>query len=501
MDSGADVAQHPAGEIRYATPSNRAQLSRLAKSGRALRLTNGVYVVSAILPAEAIARHHLHGLIAHVWPGAVLTGRTALAGGVPVEGRVYVAHPDPQRAAPLVLPGVTAYVQIGPGHLPGDMPFPEGLWLSGAARGLLENVHLAGRPPRSRAGSGAVGDRIDELARTGAPGSIHNVLTQLDVIAHAFDPTAVELVRSNLAAVLGTKTADALTTSSRLRARVAGDPYDQDRVDMLNDLVTALTERAPAPRPAVAAPVWLAFFESYFSNYIEGTRFGVEEARAIVVDGVIPAARPADAHDVVATYRLAADPVNSARIARSGDDLIELLRHRHKILMSARPDMRPGLFKERGNYAGGYRFVDPELVVGTLRRGYDLLNPLVDAFARAVAMMVLITETHPFDDGNGRVARLAVNAELTAAGQARMIIPTVYRNNYIAALTAVSNRAGRGAALTAVLDYAQRWTTTIRWSDWGSAMEDLVGSNAFLDPGPAEAAGQRLQLPPQRGNA
>ena len=38
-----------------------------------------------------------------------------------------------------------------------------------------------------------------------------------------------------------------------------------------------------------------------------------------------------------------------------------------------------------------------------------------------------------FDDGNGRLARIMVNAELSAAGQVRVVIPTSFRDNYLAA--------------------------------------------------------------------
>ena len=42
---------------------------------------------------------------------------------------------------------------------------------------------------------------------------------------------------------------------------------------------------------------------------------------------------------------------------------LDLLRDRHAVLMAARPEKRPGEFKDAINYAGGYRFVDPELVL------------------------------------------------------------------------------------------------------------------------------------------
>ena len=39
-------------------------------------------------------------------------------------------------------------------------------------------------------------------------------------------------------------------------------------------------------------------FESYFSNFIEGTEFEVGEAYDIIYEGVIPRERPDDAHDI-----------------------------------------------------------------------------------------------------------------------------------------------------------------------------------------------------------
>src|SRR5260370_7144152 len=47
-----------------------------------------------------------------------------------------------------------------------------------------------------------------------------------------------------------------------------------------------------------------AFFDAYFSNYIEGTEFEVDEAVGIVFEHRIPAQRPKDAHDILCTYRL-----------------------------------------------------------------------------------------------------------------------------------------------------------------------------------------------------
>lgn len=43
--------------------------------------------------------------------------------------------------------------------------------------------------------------------------------------------------------------------------------------------------------------------------------------------------------------------------------------------------------------------------------------------ARALMTMFVVTEVHPFTDGNGRTARLAMNAELTASEQSARSVP------------------------------------------------------------------------------
>ena len=484
----------PHGEFVAATKPEYSRLSRLAKAGKAQRLAAGLYVVGATLPPEQVARHHLHAVVAAIWPNAVLCHRTAIAGGVPVDGAIYVAHPEPPRTQPLRLPGVSIVPLVGPPALPGDIPLPHGLWMSGPARALVENLTLRGRPAKSKAGTATVDDRIDELARSGGAGRVQSTLEQLDVIAGSFDPNDVDHVRERLAAVLGSFS----DTPPSVAGRLAGPPYDAHRIEMIEGLVDVLLDRPPIPRPA-APPVdrweWLAFFEAYFSNFIEGTEFGVDEARRIAIDGVIPRSRPQDAHDVAATYRLAIDPNDRARAPRSGEELVALLRERHAVLMAARPDKRPGQLKEVLNFAGGYQFVEPALVEGTLAKGFDVLEPLRSPLARATAMMALITECHPFDDGNGRVARLAANAELSMAGEVRLVIPNVYRNNYLAALSGFSNRAGHGEQLIAVLEFAQRWSAAVDWSSYQIAHEILTSCNAYVDPNRAENLNLRLTMP------
>jgi len=424
---------HPYGVLRVATSGTRSHLSRLARSGRAFLLAPRLYVEGSTLSPEAAVRHHVLAVIEHVWPGeAVLCDRSGLHGPTPIDGWMFVCHPDPPRRTDLALPGLVLSPRVGPGPLPGDIALAVGrVHMAGSARSLVENISAAGRPtagrPARRAGTAVVEDRIEQEARTGGIGRIRTLLSELDVIAGSLPARPVEVVRARLAELLGTRTGPT-PASALLAARLDGEPFDAHRLDLLSALVTTLARTAPMPRPALGDSwQWEAFFEAYFSNYIEGTEFGVDEARRIAIDGEIPVSRPTDAHDFAATHRLVSDPHLARQTPTTGDELLDLLRERHAVLMAARPEKRPGRFKEVDNYASGYRFVEPGLLNGTLRHGFNAISGLTDPLHRAIAMMFLLTECHPFDDGNGRVARLLANAELSRAGQVRLIIPTCTR--------------------------------------------------------------------------
>ena len=87
-----------------------------------------------------------------------------------------------------------------------------------------------------------------------------------------------------------------------------------------------------------------------------------------------------------------------------------------------------------------------------------------------------------------------MNAELVAAGENRIIVPTVYRNNYLMALKALSQNGITGA-LVRTMDFAQRYTAAIDFADVDRARFVLDRTHAFVDPNEADATGIRLLLP------
>lgn len=131
---------------------------------------------------------------------------------------------------------------------------------------------------------------------------------------------------------------------------------------------------------------------------------------------------------------------------------------------------------------------------GTLRRGYEILESLTTPSQRGPFVAFLVTEVHPFDDGNGRVARAAMNAEYVAGDEQRAVIPTISRNDYRRALRRLSRQDHPDLFVT-YLDRVRRWTARMDWSDIATAKGSLDATNALLDANEAEDRGLQLLDP------
>lgn len=478
-------------DLIFAGDRPRRSLSQAAQTGSIRRLRSGIYTGNRLRPLEEVARLHWREILSHALPGAILADRSARRTEPDARGCLYVVHP---RQRPLEMPGLSIIPRPG-ASAAGDTPIGDGISMSSTARGLLDNIY--GRGERYL-NSDEVENWIADILDTRGVDRLNGIRDEARGIAPALGrDRAFAKLESLVAGALSSGPAEVLSTGA-LQARVTGEPYDHRRVELFRGLADALRDEPPdvladLPQDAARRKL-LPFYEAYFSNFIEGTEFTLDEAAAIALAGIIPADRPADAHDVAGTYQVTSDAVEMARVPHNGEELLGILIDRHRVVMSARPEARPGEFKVRPNRAGSTHFVRPELTESTLRAGFDVASELISPFHRAVYMMFLVAEVHPFTDGNGRMARLMMNSELVAAGEVRIIIPTVYRNNYLAALRGVTHN-GTFASLAATLDFARRWTARIDFSDRKRAEADLARTNALRDPNEADDAGIRLVMP------
>jgi fido (protein-threonine AMPylation protein) len=145
-----------------------------------------------------------------------------------------------------------------------------------------------------------------------------------------------------------------------------------------------------------------------------------------------------------------------------------------------RPDRNPGLLKDKNNFAGLTAFVDFNLVKGTLIQSFDFYKALDHPFAKAAYIMFILSEVHPFLDGNGRIARIMMNSELVKAGQSKIIIPTVYRDDYLGTLRKLT-RQSNPQPFISMLKRVHEFSETIYGDNYNEMLDYLRRCNSFSE--------------------
>ena len=435
-------------EVLFSGAADAAQskrVRRLAASGKLRKLYSGVYTANLDAPAESVVLRHWGAIAGHLLPGAVVSHRSAF-NGKPVDGRLFVTRGRTRRT--LELPGLAIEVMPGRGALTEgnarDVPYGA-IFLASEPRRFLENLNRGRGWSERTLPQEELEAQVDKLLALRGEQRLNELRNLCKTLAEQLDMGAeYRRLDAIVGALLGTHKPRKLMARQAL-ARAAGRPYDPGRLEIFDTLFAALHREVFAivadAAPTGAARENFAFFEAYFSNFIEGTTFTVDEAERIVFEGQIIENRLADSHDVLGTFSAATRSPWRDQPPANSDAFLAWLKSVNAQVMQQRLDKNPGDWKSLVNQAGSTVFVLPELVPGTLRQGYERIAALADPVARALMTMFVVTEVHPFVDGNGRTARLAMNAVLTARGYTRIIVPTVYREDYLLPLKALSNNA------------------------------------------------------------
>ncbi|MCI1732503.1 MAG: Fic family protein [Prevotella sp.] len=111
------------------------------------------------------------------------------------------------------------------------------------------------------------------------------------------------------------------------------------------------------------------------------------------------------------------------------------------------------------------------------KKGYSALR---HPFARAIFMLFIISEVHPFADGNGRISRIMMNAEMTAAGQAKIIIPTVFRTDYLGALRQLTRKDNPENLINAI-QRVRLFSYNLRGDNFEAMRSYMEHCNAFRE--------------------
>lgn len=391
-------------EIIYSSslPSESQQINKLLKRGEIRKILPKAYTSNFEDKDDIIVKKHLFPLISRHYPGSLLSYRSAIEYTLSPKSNLYLTATQNRVVK---WPGVTLKFTKGLKPLPNDNPIYKELYVSSQERAYLENLS------RSRATGGELKTLSEQLIEEklllylnkAGEKKLNEFRDKAREISKLLSfEKEFELLNKKISAILSTKPGSILT-SPLAKAQSFGEPYDPIRLNLFQKLSGILSNTAFKTRTDNAKNVEafknFAFFESYFSNYIEGTTFEIDEAIDIIYKNKIISNRAGDTHDVKGTFEICSNNFEIKRTGSTAEEFIDLLQSRHEVILRGRPDKEPGVFKEKPNRAGNTHFVLPNMVRGTLKAGFEGLASIPSALGRAMYMMFLVSEVHPFNDG------------------------------------------------------------------------------------------------------
>ena len=247
------------------------QITKFEEEGIIKKISPRIYTTNLTETPASIIKRNIFHVIANLYPGALLSHRTALEFKPTETGDIFLTYTYTKK---IKIPGITINFLEGHKPIEGDNPFAGNLFASQKERALLENLK---------------------------------------------SPLAV--------------------------ARVFGVPYDSARVELFQILFQELQQREfnyfPDKNTSKQAYRNFAFFEAYFSNYIEGTIFEIDDAKKIIETQMPIPTRNEDSHDVLGTYELVSNQIEMSIVPKTKEEFLNIILYRHKILLSARTSKKP----------------------------------------------------------------------------------------------------------------------------------------------------------------
>jgi hypothetical protein len=476
---------HMASLFFSTTDEQSRAFSYKVKKGELIRVHKGIYTDATYADLESTIRNKWYEIVNHLFPNAIAAYRTAHELR-PIEGKVYIIQHGLTRRMINIGKALTIHVDNGNTSELIE-PFVPNLFRASPARQYLENLTLTRSTPPKALGREWVEQQLSAALRHPNKGEIelNSIRDRARTFANAngFEKEFATL-NGIISSLLSTHQDGSVLTNELAIATSKGQPFDPVRMGRFEALANYL-QRCDllASDYSYNKSSWqhLSFYESYFSNYIEGTEFEIDEAEDIVFSGKNVSDRYEDSHDVLSVYESVSDYQWMSITPSTPEELIKCLTECHYSIMNQRPDKRPGLFKSKVNKAGSSVFVKPDEVIGTLTKSFFIYKSLNVGQARAIFIHFLVSECHPFDDGNGRLSRIMMNKELHAVDLHKIIMPTVHRDSYLNGLRQAT-RHDNFKTLVKVLYQLQHYTASINWTDYGDARATIEAHNAHLLP-------------------
>lgn len=178
---------------------------------------------------------------------------------------------------------------------------------------------------------------------------------------------------------------------------------------------------------------------TYSSNALEGNSLTLTETKVLLEDGITVGGKAIrDLYEATGH----ADAYNfMLEVARGGalDITEEIVKKLHRLFYRGIDSDKAGVYRQHQVFITGTEYVPPSAdeipvlmadFIHDLKNQMNSVHPvLLSGFAHR-----RLVDIHPFEDGNGRTARLMMNLILVNAGYCIISIPPILRHDYISAL-------------------------------------------------------------------
>ncbi|EBV3600015.1 Fic family protein [Salmonella enterica subsp. enterica serovar Virchow] len=177
---------------------------------------------------------------------------------------------------------------------------------------------------------------------------------------------------------------------------------------------------------------------TYTSNAIEGNTLTAGETALVLEKGITVAGKPLKDHLEAVDHAKALDWVLDVAKQSSAPLRLSDVRTMHQLVVAQSASEIAGVYADRPRFvntsAGNHRFPSPTEVPPLMQDFGDWLASAEDGPPKAAQAHLRLVGIHPFNDGNGRTARLVMNLILARAGYPPIAIRPEDRPAYIAAI-------------------------------------------------------------------
>ncbi len=224
----------------------------------------------------------------------------------------------------------------------------------------------------------------------------------------------------------------------------------------MDDLLKSIAEKkAELDRQRARVPGGLSNFEhtqdlelTYTSNAIEGNTLTAVETTLVVEKGLTIGGKPLKDHLEAVDHFGALRYVRE--IAHEKTPITELdVRNLHRLVVLRSDPEKGGQYAREGRYVltdtGRHHFPSPAEVPALMGDFAKWLGAAPATPETAFAAHRQLVSIHPFEDGNGRTARLLMNLILIRGGYPPVSVRLEDRSAYIAALQQADTGSGKQA--------------------------------------------------------